>query len=294
MIFKMLKRVIPLFLLMACHSNDIDAVVDDDNDDGEDNDLALSVELILEGSNFDELCGISRIDSAGNNYHLYFDRNLCTGNVKRSGEIAVTLVKGKDWSEAMAEMEIAYVDFTFEKVGQLPGGDKKYFGKRTLNGKETVVNLTGQTLADFRDKKTDLLKRRITNNNLHIVYNDNPRPLVYNKVAIREVQRANGEETILVKGDTSVLGHDQVFEWGVDRENQRFFNIIAQPLIRTLCDDRWIMTTGEKIRFSSTATKHTFYGVDQSGNTVGTCNAYGFKEQWLGTDGSEQTIIYRY
>ena len=291
----MLTRVFPLFILMAsCHSDDMDAALDDDSDDGDDNDLALSVELLLEGSNFENLCGISRIDSVGNNYHLYFDRDLCTDNIKRSGEIAVALVKGIDWAEEHAEMEITYVDFTFEKVGQQTGGDKKYFSKRTMNGKETVVNLTGQTLSDFLQKKTDLLKRRITNRNVYVRYNDNPTPLIYNKTAIREVARTAGRETITLKGDTSVLGHDQVFEWGTDRDNQRFFNVITQPLIKTLCDERWIITSGEKTRFGNTSTKHTFYGVDAAGNPNGSCDAYGFKEQWIGTDGSEQTIIYRY
>ncbi len=287
-----------LVLFSSCNPNEVQPSenVDDDPDY-----MDLAFELILEGSNTSELCGITHIDSAKNSYHIYFDKDSCSGKIKRDGEIEIALVSGDDWSDKDAEMKISYLNYEIEVLGQEGSGPKNFFSKRTLTGVHNVVNVSGGVMSDFLDGTIEFLERKTTAKNLSVTFNDNALAQRYDEVSIREFRKEGDVTTLVSRGDTTINNYTNVQEWGVDVYNQRFYRVIEEPIEKTLCDNdkRWRFTKGTKViyslnQFGEAEIRHKVFGVNQSGEPDGTCACYGFKIILEKSNGQIEETVYKY
>lgn len=263
--------------------------------------LDSAFDLILEGSTASDLCGITSIDSSKNSYHLYFDRGACNGKITRDGEIVVTLIKGKDWSEKNAEMKISYLDYEIEVLGQEDSGPRNFFSKRTITGTQYVTNVSGGEINDFLDGKISHLERKTVAQDLSVTFNDNALAQRYNEVSIREFNKEGDVTLLLSRGDTTISDYTNVQEWGVDVFNQRFYRTIEEPIIKTLCDNgkRWKFTSGAKViysrnQFGENEIRRKVFGVNQNGEPDGTCACYGFKITLEKQDGQIEETVYKY
>ncbi len=263
--------------------------------------LLLGVDdLALEIRNFDQqLCGIVRIDSNAATYHIYIDKNLCTEKIKMDGEIIMTLVRGNEWKEQNSAIDITYINFKIERADEVGDDDtKKFYGPRTINGTERVINLSGKTIEDFKAGRISLLRRKTVASNLTVKYDDKAGTTTLNKRSMRELIRDKaGNQMITTRGDTIINDYANVQEWGVDGNNNSFFTAIENPIIRSLCYNKmWILTEGKRVRYGLNYVRQNIFGVTEIGEIDGTCSPYGFKVIYENTNNhiGDTTIIYKY
>lgn len=286
-----------LLVVFSCQNNEN---IGPNGNGTPDQELTIGMDdLVFEARSFNKLCGLAKIDSTKNSYHVYLDKTLCANNVKLNGEVVITLVKGNDWKEQNAEIEISYINYSIENDRRTHQDSlKKFYVRRTINGTERVINLSGKTIEDFWAGKTNSIKRKMIANNVRIQYDDNTAAIQYYKSASREVVRnKEGVVQMISRGDTIINNYNNIDEWGVDEKNRAFYNVMEEPLTRSLCyENVWKITSGKRVRYGFNYIRQNIYGVNTNGEEDSSCRAYGFKVIYENTANhkGDTTIVYKY
>ncbi len=293
---KLLSRLVFLLILglFGCDPDIEISPIDDEVAEQieQSNDMMLPIELFLAGT---YPCDIKNVDIEPSGYTIYFDGSDCSSSVKQFGEIHITKVNGKEWKEEGAILEVRYLNFSAKKDPQKTDSLKRTVKETTLNGVETMINISGGDINEFFSGKTSRLKRRILSTNLSVEYNENLNGRrFYNKNLIKEFINEGGVAKQVSSADTTVNDLINVTEWGTNGYDDEFFTTITKPIVKTFCGQRWILTSGEKVRYGKRSPRTNIYGVNDDGNLQENCNAYGFLVSWTNNQGEAKRRIYRY
>ncbi|NJN27486.1 MAG: hypothetical protein HC819_16690 [Cyclobacteriaceae bacterium] len=276
-------------LLSSCLEEDVTPSIADAVSETEG--MLVPVEIIISGSDY---CGVERIDSIDNTHiKVSFDGSNCIDVYKRYGSIDMYLVNGKDWKDKDAVISVVYSNFLSERNNKRE--DRKLPSAILINGTELITNLSGGDMDEFDNGTIDFLQRRYVGKNLTVEYNNSGYPRSINTIIMREFINTGDEIQMITNGDGKVDNYENVVEWGLDSEGKEFWNVIEEPIVKKLCNRRWLMVDGIKTKyFRKKAARSKIYGVDENGNEVNDCNSFGFKEEWTNEKGIKKSEIWGY
>lgn len=283
-----------LFLISCQEDPEVRELDEDTIEEIEDSDdMRLPIELFLSG---DYTCDIKSVDVESWGYTIHFDGTECPNSVKLFGEVQITRVNDKPWEDAGAIYEIKYFNFESRKDNQMTDSLKKVVMKTTINGTETMINVSGGEIGEFLNGTTTTrLIRKLKAKNLSIEFNGNFRGTRYvNRLQTKEYIKNQDEVTQVSYGDTLIHSIPNVMEWGINSYDAEFFTEIDEPIVKTFCGERWKITAGKKIRHSQRSPRTNTYGVTKEGLTDNSCNAYGFLVSWVNNKGEAKQKIYKY
>jgi len=253
--------------------------------------LLVPLELVIAGQ---DVCGIEDLDSLSETTTtITFNGIDCDEVYKRYGKIEVTLTKGSDWSEKDAEIRIKYIDYLNER--DVPRSEKKIASSIKMNGVEYITNLTGGTIAEFQSGTLTFMKRRYISDGLSVEYNNSNSPRIISTNAIRDYVNDGEDVSITTFGGANPDGFTQVQEWGTNSDGEKFWNVLEEPIKRKLCNKRWLIIDGRKVRhIEDKPTRTNIYGVDENGNPSNGCSVFGYLETWINESGAKQERVISY
>ena len=231
-----------------------------------------------ETSGLINICGAT-IDSSQQNgtpktIIIRFDGVTACGNPLRirGGEVKVELISGNKWSDAGAVLRVTHTNYKVTFVNL-----NNHFV--TFNGVKYLTNVDGFdwiTYA-FTGNVTTRIKERT--DGITVAF-ENGQTSVWNFARLTTYAIINYSTiTATVNGDTTMAGKT-IDSWGVTRFNTNFTTEMITPWKSGTACGWWKPTQGKYTsttdNFSITAT----CSVNQSGNVVSGCGAYGYKIEW--------------
>ncbi|HEY8401984.1 MAG TPA: hypothetical protein VIK89_12015 [Cytophagaceae bacterium] len=234
------------------------------------------------------VCGgtVEWSDTTEKKITVVFDGSTdCLGR-KRWGKILVELKDSLTWESPLASAVIYFTDYKVARA------DEKSI---TINGTQTVINEIGFTVDD--------LDAGITENLIYIIRGekqitfDNGKTCTWYSALRRLVTKIGSDYSIELSGDTILGNLDNVAVWGDNRNGKYFYSQIIEPIHINSCASStpgWIAVSGKKTHKGSARETSITFGVDQSGNAINTCEAYGYLVNWTNLEAETEQIVVRY
>lgn len=240
-----------------------------------------------EGVNAYDICGATIDDSHQNDaiptLYINFNGASC-GNParKRSGQVKVELIAGNRWGDANSKLRVTHINYKVVFVN-LNNHYLVFNGTKYLTNLVAVdwvnVYLTGTLNTQVRERSYDVT-----------VQFENGETESWNCARLTDVNLSYQSATsynysVTVNADTVINGKN-IDSWGTTRYGTNFLTEMIVPWKSgTTCG--WLRPTQGKYRsttdnFTVTATA----SVDQNGNVVSGCGAYGYFLEWQYTNGS--------
>lgn len=267
------------------HSIDADRVKSESDQVVSDAESVLSSTSVgrVAGTEGATLCGAS-VDTtqiAQKTITINYDGTTnCSGYV-RSGNIKLKLVSGNRWRDAGAVVEITHTNYKVVRQA-----DSKFI---TFNGVKYVTNLNGSFTL------TRAYKERGAN--LNVTFDDNTQRTwsLARHWSVNITSLSPLAVTYTVSGDTTVNGTSNVMAWGTNRYNVSFVNSTPVAILMDNSCGFNRPKSGKMVHeLSGKGTLTTTAGVDASGNAVTSGCAYGYKLEWLGTNGATASVVKPY
>lgn len=270
------------------HSEDADRVSAESDQITSDADNALSATSVgrVEGTTSIPICG-GTIDSsllAQKTIKVTYDGvTVCNGYI-RTGSITLKLIAGTHWRDAGSVVEITHTAYKVTRTS-----DNKNL---QFDGVKWVTNVNGnQTLSrQYKERGT----------NLSLTFDDGTQrtwSLARNWGAtITNISPLS--ITYYISGDSTVNGTQKAMAWGTNRYGTAFTNSTPVTIVTSVGQNGCGFsrpTAGKHVHaLTGKGTLTTTLGVDASGNAVSSGCAYGFKLNWVGSNGQTAEVIKAY
>lgn len=248
--------------------------------------------VVVEGGNQDTvksyICDATvAIDTVDNPRTLTITYNgkNCNLTRTRTGSVVVSWAAGVRWQNQGA---VVTVNFNNLKITALDGKSI------TLNGTHTYTNVSGGTLLSLTSNSAAPITHTIMSTNMSITF-DNGAQRTWS-VARQRVYSYNSGLVITTTGlhtDGSTKG---ISEWGINRFGNNFTTQIVTPLVISICNNYFQITSGEVNLTNAAGSTMISFGLDSTGASTG-CpvgSTYYFKLVWTGNGGKSYTFIWPY
>lgn len=274
---------------LTTHSNDQIEVSSEMDAVNNDADAVVEANAAFSGRVGDAsitLCdGTVTTETSGNPLKMTITYNgaSCSGVRTRTGSIVITMPAGTHWKDAGATLTINYQNLKITRTS-----DNKSI---TLNGTETVTNVSGGRLIDLISRGS--ITHTITSSNMSITFDGGAQRTW--QVARKRVFTYNNGLIITISGTHTEGTVSNISEWGTTRFGGAFTTAITQPIvIRQDCNFR--VTDGEIQHDRPIGSGTVLFGLDATGNPTscpGT-GSYYFKLSWTGVGGNVHSVILPY
>ncbi len=211
---------------------------------------------------------------------INFDGTTACGNParKRSGQIKIELIQGAHWSDAGAKLRVTHTNYKVTFVNL----NNHYL---TFNGIKYLTNVNGFDWIGyyFSGSLTALIKER--SDDMTVTF-ENGQTESWNTARLSTWAITNYTTiTATINGD-SISGNKIIDSWGTTRFGTNFTTEMITPWKSGTTCGWWRPTQGRYTsttdNFSVTAT----CSVNQQGNVVSGCGAYGYKIEWNYNNGA--------
>lgn len=290
-----------IFFISSCRRNNVELVEaneiqhseDVDRVNAESDQVVSDAESVLNSTKLGRttgttgtLCGASVDTSmiAQKTITVTYDGTTTCDGYKRSGTITLQLINGTHWKDAGAVLKITHTAYKVIRVSDnksLQFDGIKYV--KNVNGSSTLTreyNERGTNLSltfDDNSQRTWSLARKWN----ATITSINPLAITYT-----------------ISGDSTVNGTANAMAWGTNRYGTSFTNSTPIPITTSAGANGcgfWRPTAGKHVHdLSGKGKLTTTLGVDASGNAVTFGCAYGFKLNWVGTNGNTAEAIRAY
>ena len=201
------------------------------------------------------------------------------GKVK-SGRMTAVLTSGTSWAEKGAVLTL-----TFDTMKVVRAGGKSV----TFNGTKTITNVTGGRVSKLKVGDA-AIEHAIVSSDLKVTFEDGTTK-TWSVTKTRSFTKDSDGLVLTITG----LAGTNVAESGFTRKGTPFSTLISTPIVIKDCggnDPKPV--SGVKVHKGLVKETYVTYGVDALGNVVNSCNATGFKVNWLNRKGESQQSIVAY
>ena len=303
---KFVKSMAPAFLILTLLLSSCIKPKDDDkdksdvqqhnedvnNNKNESDNLNTDVQNVLrnapgfqkkEGVAAYDICGATVDDShqydAIPTLYINFNGASC-GNParKRTGQVKVELVQGNRWGDANSVLRITHINYkvVFENL------NNHYL---VFNGIKYLTNLVAVDWLGYLSTGAATIQLKERTYDMTVQF-ENGETDSWNH-ARRSVVNVTNFSTIeaTVSADTVINGK-QIDSWGVTRFGTNFVTEMNVPWKSGTTCGWWRPTQGKYTSTTDNFTITATASVDQNGNVVSGCGAYGYFLEWQYTNGS--------
>ncbi len=231
------------------------------------------------------VCGCT-IDSVAPKYiRLTYDGvTPCNTNPRRrrAGVIEARLVAGNHWHNQGAKLELTFKEYKVTRETD----DRSI----TLNGKKYITNERGSNWLGIL-AQTDSLVLRERADTIKVKYDNGANGLYsmarvtswkYRTSPIRFIFRAQGD------------GQDGLDSWGTGRFGNTYTSTFTRPWVSNTYCGVAFPNAGQVVAKSAGNTLTITLGVDRDGNSDTRDCAYGWKLDWLNTNGGTGSAVISY
>lgn len=211
----------------------------------------------------------------------------CNGKI-RAGQIVVQVLNfanGARWRDTGAVATVTFNNYKVTKVSTNKSA--------TFNGVHSITNITGGLVRKLGQSGTpNPIVHKVRSSNMSITFDDGT--VRSWQVARKRTFSVSGTSySLKVEGDTTIDSHSNAVVWGTNRAGNTFTTIIETAIIASN-DCNWEPTAGVKKHFVNGKTVTVTLGVDQSGNAVTSGCAYGYKVEWVKSNGQAGSSVRAY
>jgi len=176
----------------------------------------------------------------------------CSGTRTRSGEIVISFAHGLRWRTPNAVVTVTYENFTVVRTS-----DHKSL---TINGSETITNVTGDLLRNIPSAVGDSIVHNI-DGTLHLTFN-NGSTATWNIHKHRVFTWSGSSLAITTTGSVT----------GTNRFGNQFSTVITTPItIENGCGYGFRVTSGALVYTAPIGTITVTYGLNATGQAAGSC-----------------------
>ncbi|HLP49288.1 MAG TPA: hypothetical protein VK154_00235 [Chitinophagales bacterium] len=228
------------------------------------------------------ICGAT-IDSSQQNAAIptiivNFDGTSACGSPARirQGQIKIELINGTRWSDQGAKLRVTHNDYkvTFVEL------DNHYL---VFNGVKYLTNVNGfNWIGIYLGTSTATIKER--SDNMEVTF-ENGDTESWNCARLSTWGLQGGQVYAIVNGD-SISNGKTIDSWGTTRFGTNFTTEMITPWKSGTACGWWKPTQGKYTSRTDNFTVTATASVDQNGNTVSGCGAYGYKIEWNYANGT--------
>jgi hypothetical protein len=225
------------------------------------------------------------VDSSSNTRTLTFTYKgtNCLGSRLRTGQVVVSIPSGIHWKDQGAAVTISFNNLKVTRII-----DNKSI---TINGSETITNVSGGTFYDAKNGMTVI--HTITSSGITITFDDNTQRS-WQVSKKRVFSSTNGNLVITTTGTHTDGTNSKIAEWGTNRFGNPFTTSIQEPIvISEACNFR--ITSGALLHTTPAVSATAVFGLDNTG-TATSCPGTGFyyaKISWT-YNGNTHSILLPY
>jgi hypothetical protein len=205
----------------------------------------------------------------------------------RTGKVVVSWAKGVAWHTAGA---VVTVNFDSLKITRL--GDGKSI---TLNGTHTYTNVSGGSLLSLTSNSASPITHTIMSTNMSVTF-DNGTQRTWS-VARQRIYGYNNGLVITTSGLHTSGSIQGISEWGTNRFGNSFTTQIVTPMVISLCNSTFQVTSGAVGLTNAAGSTMITFGLDSTGAATGCpvgSASYYFKLVWTGAAGKTYTFVLPY
>ena len=239
-------------------------------------------------------CG--KVTLNNSNFTIQYEGKNCYRKVL-SGTIDVKLIKGSNFAEKDAKLEITFKDYrVYYSVSN---------SSITYNGKQYLTNITGGRLADLFTNKADTISFKCRTTGFTLMFDSASIKTATRNWNIARIKTftSNGTPTgitFTAVGDTTFMfdsiSEVKISEWGKNKDNRDFINITEVPFRWENCgigyQGPYILKQGKIIHKSYAITPYGYFRgtfiaeagyrfVTNAPIKVNNCDSEGYLLNWI-------------
>lgn len=209
---------------------------------------------------------------------ITYNGNSADNKRTRTGTISLQLIKGTNWGEAQAVLQIVYTNFKVVHIASAKS--------IVLNGTYLATNTTGGR---------SFIAPSVTHSvrgSMQVAF-DNGSNASW-QVARKRTSTVNGNVyEVRISGDTTINALGNISVWGKNRNDVNFYTEIATPIVySSTCLNGPI--SGVKIHKGITRELTVTFGVDAAGNPANGACPFGFKLNWKNLRNEDKSAVISY